>query len=41
MVARVPLFAGLDGAAIADIMRLLRAQREKDAAVPTADKPDF
>jgi voltage-gated potassium channel len=26
MVARVPLFAGLDGAAIADIMRLLRAQ---------------
>ena len=26
MVARVPLFAGLDAAAIADIMRLLRAQ---------------
>jgi hypothetical protein len=27
MVARVRLFAGLDTAAIADIMRLLRAQR--------------
>jgi hypothetical protein len=26
MVARVPLFSGLDAAAIADIMRLLRAQ---------------
>ena len=26
IVARVPLFAGLDAAAIADIMRLLRAQ---------------
>src|SRR5260370_37105348 len=26
MVARVPLFAGLDAAAIAEIMRLLRAQ---------------
>ncbi len=26
MVARVPLFAGLDTAAIADIMRLLWAQ---------------
>ena len=36
MVARVPLFAGLDAAEIADIMRLLRAQQVEPGGLDRA-----